>query len=792
MRRGVNLRTVLPLALAIGLTALFLGHLASPGVLLAVRDIVPFHLPLRTAATHLADPVFPQWNPMLHGGQPLLSNPNYAAFYPPGWLALFLPPAYVIDLLLLLHALWGFLGAQKLARLLGCRQGTSLLAAIAFAFGGATLSTTNLLTTYCGLAWLPWILIGCERWFSAPESRVLSLLALAPALAFAMQFLAGEPVVVLTTILAAGWLALAQPGARAKSLSRLAVIGTIALLLASAQLLPTWQRVTDGARGAGLDPEAVLQWSAPPWRAAEFFWPRLWGDPMRIEEGLYFGWGLHDRQFPYVVSIYPGQLVALLGVAALLLWRIPRRTAWLGMVGTGLLLSAGSYLPGGAKLLASMPLFSQIRYPEKFLLLTTTALVFAAALGWDHLLAYRRREGPARDDFPLALATTVLAVSATVAAVLWLRPELSSWLVRSRLPVEPSPERLVTAITFLRGEALVALLAGVCSVAILGLHRWRRAPIQLLIPLTLTFVIGDLYYYHHNLTPTIDLVDLTQPPAPLDQLDPRAGRLFNDYASAPPDTGVLTRDARGPATLWNQVARAHPYTAALWGFQYALHEDHDLMLTEPARAALELFRLSWPDPERARRHLGAWSVRYLLWNRPAPEVLQNRLEGHPDVRLTVEENPCFRPVYRIEPAVQIHPTWEHALQATIASDLAIPHWTGESGRGGTIATAGPARILRVQERADTVRIRYRTDTPAPLTVTQTYDRNWSAEIGGDEAVIHRGGLGTMGLVLPAGEHELTLRYRDPWVTRGLVVSITTLVVLLVAATASSLRSRHLA
>ena len=101
----------------------------SPGRALANRDIAIFHLPLRTSFRELALPV---WNPWLHGGEPILSNPSYAAFYPPSWLAVAAPLPWGLSLLAILHGGIAFAGAWLLARRLGCGRGAAALAGIGF------------------------------------------------------------------------------------------------------------------------------------------------------------------------------------------------------------------------------------------------------------------------------------------------------------------------------------------------------------------------------------------------------------------------------------------------------------------------------------------------------------------------------------------------------------------------------------------------------------------------------------------------------------------------------------
>jgi hypothetical protein len=89
-----------PLLLAC-LLACFYAPLANPRATLATRDMLEYHLPMRISFAHLASVGLPQWDPFAHGGQPLLSNPNYAALYPLSWLALLLPPAMALNLVLI-------------------------------------------------------------------------------------------------------------------------------------------------------------------------------------------------------------------------------------------------------------------------------------------------------------------------------------------------------------------------------------------------------------------------------------------------------------------------------------------------------------------------------------------------------------------------------------------------------------------------------------------------------------------------------------------------------------------
>ena len=235
--------------------------LLSPGTVLANRDVPLFHLPLRAAFHWLAQEGLPVWNPWLNGGQPVLSNPSYAAFYPPSWLALALPPAYALNLLVVLHAAIAFAGAWWLARRLGAGRGGAALAAVGYTGSGTLLSLISALTLFCSMAWFPWVLGWTDAALRGEPGRWRRP-ALLAGIALALQLLNGEPATVVVSGL--GLLALAA--SRPRAFPRLLVPLTVAVLLAAVQLLPTWGRLAGSPRSGGLDSRPATVWSAPPAR----------------------------------------------------------------------------------------------------------------------------------------------------------------------------------------------------------------------------------------------------------------------------------------------------------------------------------------------------------------------------------------------------------------------------------------------------------------------------------------------------------------------------------------------
>ena len=772
-----RLTATLTAVLAVALLALFLGHLASPGTLLATRDVPIFHLPLRTALQQTAESGLPVWNPLIHGGQPILSNPNYAAFYPATWLMMVMPVHTSISLIVLLHAAIAFAGARRFALHLGCSEGPAMMAGIGFAFSGAALATTSLLTTFCGLAWMPWILYGCDRWLSDEGTDLLSRRALLPVAAFALQVLAGEPVIVLTTGLAAVSLALAAPR-RGLRTARLALICALAILLAAVQLLPASARLRDSPRASGLETDAVLEWSSPPQRALELLWPRAWGDPMRMDDDLYFGWSVHDRQFPYLYSIYPGQLILLLAFAALVRWRIRYWSAWLIMIAGGFFLATGAFNPIMRWLSQVAPLLSQIRFPEKLLLLATTAIVFSAALGWQRVLDVRDSDETPLEDFPLALAGVVAVLNAIFIVVLWQRPDVGEWFARVNSALPLSLETQQRAVLFFRHELLVALIVSISSALIFALHRWRAASRRVLVLLTLVILTADLWVYNRGLTPTVPAAEVLEPPAAIAALAAEGHRIFTDRSFLGAEPLTLKSSRPGPSTLWSHVERADPYLATLWSLRYAIHADFDLMTTGPARDAMSALSEAWGDGEAVRQILGAWSVRYLISNRPMTAILGDRLVGEQSPLIAITLNPSYQAAYRFERQVSLHPDIEQAAAADRATRFRNPHWVAANEAPQLLDLSPAAELLEIEAQPSRLELTYRSEDRAALTIARTYSTGWTATVDGESEPILRTSLGMMGVLVPSGRHTLELEFREPILVPALAISVLTLLALL--------------
>jgi hypothetical protein len=777
--------SLVPVLLATGWLHALFAPLLSPARALANRDVPLFHLPLRASWRWLAAAGPPVWNPWLNGGQPVLSNPSYAAFYPPSWLVLLVPPAYALNLLVLLHAAVAFAGAWRLARRLGAGRGAAALAALAYSGGGASLSLLSAFTLFCSMAWLPWLLGWGDAAMAAPAAgRTWVRPALLAGVALALQLVNGEPATVVLSALALLALAAVTARRRPAILLRALVPFVVAAGLAAVQLVPTWGRLAGSPRAGGVATRQATTWSTPPERVVELAFPRFFGDPARDQEGLYFGWHFHDRDYPYVTSIYPGLLLAVLGLSALVRLPVPRRGAWALAAAAGAFLALGRHNPLYETVRRHVPVLAVLRFPEKFALLTVAALVFAGALGWQRLLAERQAGRRQAADFPLALALVLLATAAALAVLLYATPRTASWFIRSHGGPRAGDLGIAHALSYLRGEAWAAVATAAAVALLLALCRARRPSARALSAAAVALLAADLWHYGHGLVRTLPAAAYREAPSLARALPAAAGRLYVE--PAPDGSPDLVPRGGDPATAGTRaaLARLEPYSGVLWHIPYALNEDYDLMLTEWGRLALTILHAEWRQPELAYRFLGAWNVSLVLRRRPPEEwaAAVARDPGALPVRPVVD--PFVLPRYRFAPRASFHDSYGSALYVARSERYALDrheHCVRTGAPPGTVTYAEPPQVLSLADEGGRIRLHYRGRSDAFFTVATTYDEGWRATLDGAALPVYPTAACQLGVALPAGEHRLLLAYRDPLLPLGAAVSLATLLAVLAAA-----------
>jgi hypothetical protein len=751
---------------------LLLGSLVPPDRALANRDIAIFHLPLRAIFKDLSELGAPLWNPWLHGGQPVLSNPSYGAFYPPSWLVFLVPPTYALSLMAMLHFGIAFAGAWRLARHLGCGRGAAALASVGFTGCGAYLSLLSAYTLFGSMAWLPWVLVWGDESLRSSKGGHWWRPGLLAGGALGMQLLNGEPATMLMSGLALLALALSAAGRRLRAAPRILLPAVFALALAAVQFLPTFGHLA-GSQRKGLPPEIATMWSMRPQRFLEVVLPRFFGDPARDTEGLFFGWKINEGDYPYVESLYPGLALAVLGLSGLLAWRIPRRAAWILCFAAGCLLALGHNGPVYEGLRRTVPALAVIRYPEKFIILAILTLVFAGALGWQWLLDRREEDRRGAAALPLALTFAVLAAALALNAILYRAPAAALGFISAYGPPDLTAASRASALAYLRAEAWAAVATAAAVAVLLALSHWRRPSRRLLEASAVLVLAADLWHYGHALVRTIPAaVYRDPPPLALAMMETR-DRVFVQEARA--RAPFLLRERGDAQTLDTRanLLTLEPYSSLLWHIPSAFDVDFEMFLTAWGRRAEDILLGEEPGSQRLHRYLGVWNVRTFLLHKTLEEQMAT-FRDPAALPLHRVANRHVLPRFRFVPRVTFHADHAAALAAARAVGWRVArhdHWVRPGGPRETVGYHLPPRPLEISDEGRRIELRYRAPEGALFVAAMTYDKGWRGSVDGRPVPLHPTAACQLGVALPRGEHRLVLRYREPLLLPGAAVSL---------------------
>jgi Bacterial membrane protein YfhO len=385
-------------------------------------DAFGYSFPLRTTAWQMIrHGALPLWTPHIMSGYPLLAMGQLALGYPLTWGYLFLPNTWAEEIYLLAPYLLAPAFTYAYCRELGRTRLASLLAGLAFAYGGIMIGVLGLYGFMSNsIIWLPLMLLAIER-ARRPRSFVPCLLGATGA--YVLSLLNGYPQGFVYTATLAGAYAcfnsIALPpddaaSARDNSVRLwswqrwrpLAVaLGAqvLALGLAAFQLLETLRAVRRSAR-VNLEQELFRSGS-----------PQL----LNYELG-----SLLAPLYYWEIPTYVAPLALVLATFALsLVVRRGRRDLrvifWFVVaVITWLLLSANTPL---YQLFNHVPIFRSFQVPMRHSFEWTFAIGVLAAYGWDAWRTYARTNSIAvsAQRRQTIITATLFGLSLILAALWW-------------------------------------------------------------------------------------------------------------------------------------------------------------------------------------------------------------------------------------------------------------------------------------------------------------------------------------------------------------------------------------
>lgn len=669
----------------------------------------------------------PLLNPFSGAGHPLLADAQSAPFSLVSLLALPFDPLESQALrafLKLLLALWG---TYLAARQLGCRTPASLLAAVAYAFGGS-LSVWRLFPHAEVMAIFPFAFLASERLLDDPgelRSRVLLGLALGDVL------LSGHPETAFTACLVLGgrWLFALLRAPRAPERRRaVAVLLTVAVLSAlgtSFFLLPVAEAVVHSEKldreGGGRDLDRpVTSSGGAKGGLANLAVPGVFGTPQGSTES-----GPAPLQWMVEGAVGLPALALALGGLFARRRRSETRTFLI-------LLAAFAYLvhldPGGLlRPVFALPLISvvAVRY---FAFLGGFAVALLAAQALD---LWTEEDRDRRFLFGMAAATVLVAVLALAAR--WMHGV-----------TDPA----VAAESAHHAGVAAAAVAGL--VLVLFLRRYPAAAGLLAAALTVAQLWDGLGGYY----PVLDRKH-AYPPVPL---------LERLAAEPGPFRIIGTRGVLMPnSSTWYGLldVRAHDPTQPARYIGW-LHETLDVDITRHKR--------QYAAPKR--RHvpfLRLLGTRYLLSGpalEPGPPWIDRGLFRRTRLwELPGEPRWAFFPE-AVVPATSAKRAREILLNADRPLRIASLEIEGPESP----IPNGRAEALRWQVDGDRLSIETRVEQDAWMVVAQAALPGWRARADGRPARLAIADGALIAVQVPAGTRTVKLRYLPASWISGLILS----------------------
>ena len=737
------------------------------GKVLLFRDLLHFSLPQQVfAAGALSHGRLPLWTPLVYGGAPFFAEPGTGVLYPPNWLFLLLEPGRAATAFVLLHLPVAALGMLVLARVCRLSRGAAALAATSYVASGYLLSMHGGHYYFASAALLPLcagLLVRCAREGTARA-------AVAAAVPVVALLLGGEVQALSLAVLLAG--ALLLDGAAERSLPRasLAFAGALVLgaAVAAVQIVPSALFLRGTVRAHGVQLAEATLWSMHPLRLLELLVAQPFGVPW--PDNGYWGPapqpGAHH--LPWAASLWLGPSALLLAPVALL-GRGRGGTRALSLLAVlGLALAMGTRTPVFA-LWRSVPLMSLLRYPEKYALLATAALVLLGARGLD----------VARDDpraRRIALALFGGAGALLLAGAIWMLRAPPALAGQIAAGLEAAEANLGSAAALAASVRAVAFAGALCLALALALRLGRARP-ERLAPL---FLLAGAVAGAANGLRLLSYGDgsfLRSPPQLLSQVRAAApagstGRVFAD--------GTCAFRGEGQGSLLERV-RQFQWRVGKENFLtiFAVPETLGYGAAESAVQVAQFRALRSGGLLAAERAFGA-SVEVgcdtggTPHARAVPAAIQRLRYAQP---IAASADPAARAaallvappdVALVDQSVGAAPGLGSDGTAHASPAAATP--PAEVAPAAKVAPAArPGSAALIEERPELLRVR--AEGPGGVVVlADAFAPGWTATVDGAPAQILRADAGFRAVALPSGVHEIAFAYRAPGLFAGAAIS----------------------
>jgi len=702
------------------------------------------------AAATIQQGILPLWDPYTHSGRNFLGELQTGFFYPLKLLLYLWPlnrfgvlsPQLFQDFFVLAHLLAaGFM--FLLARELGLKCFPALVAALCFSLGGfvGKVGWPHMLDS---AIWLPLIFLFLIRALRSEWQGRGILWAGLSGLALGMAILAGRLEVpmmdVLGIVSAAAYFAFRRTresgcssGLRSPwmwSAAVVAVTGVVTFAFAAIQLLPSIEYSELAIRYLGAPGALPARQRIPYADLSEALWPR---SLLAIPFG---GASIGTGEFSPYFGVLP-LLLVVMGVARN--WERPwvKYLTALALVAFFNTLGSFSFLHG--LLYALVPYLWMAREAGRFIYLTHFAMALLAGFGAETLFSEEKHH----QEYFASLARVLKWIVGVVALAVGLpavygKPEVNEWIYFSFLLILGAYGLFLCVI---RGHRTPAWRFLAVAVILCDFQAFAWLPIQ-------------------NKAETQKQGQ--------DHLEVLLGcrNLANFFKSQP---GLFRVQMQ---VEWEPNIGDLYGIHTTGGFAATLLKDYERLLNGVPRANDLL------------------NVRYFVRAKTEGNVKPVFNDG----KWVVYENPNYCPRAWVVHDLVIAPSRDQAFHRISQPDF-DPLRVAVVSKALEVALhpalAGPREEVRFERyQADRVELRVRTQSRGLLVLSEVYYPGWRATVNGAPAQIHKVNGLLRGVVVPAGESQVTLSFAPRSVLLGAVLSGSTLLGTMVLAAVLWMKQRR--
>ena len=735
------------------------------GKSLFLFDISRYHFPMKSVVRDtILSGQFPWWNRLQTGGQPMAADPAWEIFYPGQWLIFLGSKIFGFNLHIVVHVWIAIIGMFLFLREEELEWRAALIGALSFAIGGYFTSTLTVLPTCFVWAWAPLAAYFLTRYRRRRQIRDFAC----AAVVLGMQVLVGEPVSLIETWILIGLAALADGAADRKRMVRNVV--AIALLLVctigigAAQIIPGSDHVRDTTRAEGLGYRHVITFSTPLARPLEMIFPHFYG--RHAQSGWYF-WGAPKfHGVSYFRSIYLGLLIPLAVIVAC--YVRPREGVPIVIFCALAFLTATGANTPIFDALYDLGIVTPFRVPEKFLSLTILPLIWVGCRALNDFL-----RGDVRTTRAFVAVSAAFAVIASLIAIFANTSAYERWFSSYWDLAERGTFSELLALS--RYDWMLAAIVAIAAAIVIAMR--SRVPAHVWSVALIAFVIADLYRLHSDLSPRIPN-RYYDAPGILRALDPHT----NAYAVLHIADWYLESanpkyHEAGDARYWITRNALLPPMPMGWGIHLGLERDYDETYLRPSHdLVLAMLSLNLKGVQEWWQPFAAMAnVRYVVDYRDF-DVMAAECRGHFEVSrpVTLRQFAGFTPRYYL--ANELIQVRNRDDVARIARSRGVIKNVAYVSFPPFAPAAG--RVLHVDETPSTARIDVETAGQSYLVATVTAHRYWHVAMDGAPVAAQPTNIAFQGIIVPAGHHVITMRYRDPYVPAGVATSALFVVIMI--------------